>query len=252
MSEPAEIDFDFLFKPSIVKSAITKSLKMNKSSWDSKVTDDGRLISLKSWGIVMTSAKYLKEKREELCVDGILQLRIAIDLVEDVQADSTSIVPPLIGKVDLKIDFKPDHSISDNIFSKLTSSQSDVLIKTDDGTILRANKAVLSEKSSVFQSMFTIDMEEATSKSVDIIDFKGPVMQELLRFIYFGNVHNIDQFNIELFKAAKVYEIAELPEICLKSITAGVDYKNVVYIAQFANVYDLDQLFNSCCAKIQR
>lgn len=198
------------------------------------------------------SSTDLKEKRKELCVHGILPLRITIDLAEKIHVDPSSTVPPLIGKVNLTIDFKPDHSISDNIFIKLTSSESDILIKTDDGMTLRANKAVLSEKSSVFQSMFSIDMEEAASQSVDIIEFKGPVMQELLRFIYFGNVHNIEQLNIELFKAAKVYEIAGLPEICLKSITAGVDFDNVVDIAQFADVYDLDHLFNDCCEKIQR
>lgn len=113
-------------------------------------------------------------------------------------------------------------------------------------------KSVLSEKSSVFKNMFAIDMEEAASQSVDIIDFSGAVMRELLRFIYFGNVRRLKQINIELYKAAHVYDIEDLHKICLASIQASLSRDNVLDVVLFADVYSHQDLFEECCEMISR
>lgn len=96
--------------------------------------------------------------------------------------------------------------------------------------------------------MFNIDMEEAASRSVDIIEFKGSVMRELLRFIYHGLVKNIEEVDVELLKAATVYQIEKLPEFCAESIVARLNYENVIEFVQLADLYNLEVLFDHCCA----
>lgn len=54
-----------------------------------------------------------------------------------------------------------------------------------------------------------------------------------------------------MFKAAKVYEIAELPEICFMSTIAELAHDNVIEVVQFAALCDLNELLQLCCGLIQ-
>lgn len=221
-----QIKFDCKVQYSIVNSQFNATSKIPKGKWK-EFYETNKSDAL---GPKMMNSVELKERRGEICHDGKLRLRakmIAINLnAPEDDLNSSSDEASLIKKLNLIVDFIENDSMSDPIFDILTSVLSagdgDVLIKTDDGMVLKAHKSILSKKSSVFQNMFSIDMEEAATKSVDIIDFKGPVMQELLRFIYFGKVNNIDQVNIELFKAAKVYDIAVLDD-CVSSRSSTLE-----------------------------
>lgn len=244
LSEPSKITFDINFSASIANDTCHPSATIPKSRWNDE----------KSSGIFLLTSKVLKEKRNEFYPDGKLQLNSKITAKYLSENDSDGSAVSLIEALELnkKLSNKSPTS-EDVIFEMITTlSESDVIIKTDDGSTLKAHRSVLSQKSTVFKSMFTIDMEETANKSVDIIEFKGPVMRELIRFAYFGKVHNIDQVNVELFKAAKVYEIAGLPEICLKSIIdVGINLTNVINIVELSDIYDIHHLFNHCCKKIQ-
>lgn len=253
-SKPGDVEFDCEFRPSIVnKATFSSSINILKLAW---ATFD-RCSYASNWGTSLGSSEILRDKYKEFCPDGKLHLRIAITAINLTMEELNALTAPaksLKEKLDLKIDFNPRFSKLNTIFDVITaqSLESDVLLRTEDGMVLRAHKSILSKKSTVFKSMFTIDMEETANRSVDIIEFKGSVMQELLRFIYFGNVQNIERMNCELFKAARVYDVAELAEICLKSIISSVDLENVIIIAQLADVHDLPELFDYCCEKIQK
>lgn len=140
------------------------------------------------------------------------------------------------------------HLQSVNFDSLVASDTQLVTLKTSDGVELKACKEVLAAHSTVFESMFKIDMEEAASDKVEIIDFSGRVMKELLKFLYYGKVsEDLEDFDVELYHAAKVYDIDGLPEICYESIYNNLNAENVFKIVSFANLYDLDFLFYKCC-----
>lgn len=182
-------------------------------------------------GVHVIKSNDLLNKRNELCPDGKLHIRVLIYREQEQNIELMATVENLDGTFDI-----------------MMASDADVLIKTDDGTTFKAHKAILSGKSAVFHAMFNIDMEEAASKSVDIIDFKGPVMRELLRFIYFGHVKNIKDIDAELLQAAIVYQIEKLPESCVESMTARLNNDNVIEFVRLADLYDLELLFDHCCA----
>lgn len=194
-SNLAEINFDCCFYSSIMNSSHTIKIHIPKSKW-SETSDVSN-----NFGVALIPLKILIKNREELCPGGKLHLRTKIGAIKITLEDS---IISEIPKIELMNNELTSHQTSTQseevIFNMITTaSDPDVFIKTDDGIVLKAHKSILSEKSSVFQSMFTIDMEEAASQSVDIIEFKGPVMKELLRFIYFGKVRDLEQVNMELF-----------------------------------------------------
>lgn len=132
----------------------------------------------------------------------------------------------------------------------LIFEQPEVQLKTKDGMEFRGNREYLSKKSEVFKKMFSEvapDTGEAQNGIIEIKEFSGKVVMELLRFIYFARVHNIDSFNLELFKAAKMFEIEALPELCVKSIMKCVNTDNMLQIVQFAAEHQFEPLFLKCC-----
>lgn len=139
-----------------------------------------------------------------------------------------------------------------HILEILTAVDSEsVRLKTTDGVILKACKQILGAHSSVFKRMFEIDMQEVSRNVVDIY-FSGSVIQELLRFVYFRKVQEIEEFQLELYKAAKVFKIADLLETYLKNIRESLTELNALKLVEFAVLYDLNELFNECCEKIRR
>lgn len=127
-----------------------------------------------------------------------------------------------------------------------------VKLRMSDGTILRAHRDIISEKSEVFQRMFDIDMIEKCERAVDIIGFSGKVMEELLQFMSFGLVSFTEVVAMELYQAAKTYQVAELPEICVTYLKSRLTPSNVGKIVQFADMSGENDLFDACCDVIGR
>lgn len=249
-SDPKEIEFDCEFQVSIVNSSFTDSKYILCHEWNNQ--NEARCVDDESSGICLLPSDVLIEERNTICPDGKLHLKFTISTVNIIDDMKISSVGPISSCAKVQHDSK-NRSVShfsetDDIFNMMTTSpESDVLVKINDGTIMKAHKYLLSKKSPVFNDLFSNNMD---IDSINITDFKGLVIQELLRFIYFGNVQNIEQINIELFKAAKTYEIDELSVLCLRSIVAAVNYDNVVDIVKLADEYDSKELFNLCCKKI--
>lgn len=128
-------------------------------------------------------------------------------------------------------------------------SHSDVIIKTSDKKVLKAHKFVLSARSTVFDSMFTHDMEENRTGIIKISDAHSTVITELLRYIYCNKVQDIASFDRLLYKAADKYQIEGLKVICLQSIYQRINPQNAGKYAEFALFHKIEHLF-SCCAFI--
>src|SRR5690606_1785927 len=65
------------------------------------------------------------------------------------------------------------------------------------------HKAILAARSPVFAAMFANDLEKKKQNKVNIPDISVEVFEELIRFIYTGDlVPSMEQFAFELFIAA--------------------------------------------------
>jgi len=66
----------------------------------------------------------------------------------------------------------------------------------------RVHKSILAARSSVFDAMFSHDLEECKQNRVEIPDVDVDVFYEMLRFIYTGEVRDLDELAFEMFEAA--------------------------------------------------
>ncbi|KAJ8680752.1 hypothetical protein QAD02_016539 [Eretmocerus hayati] len=118
---------------------------------------------------------------------------------------------------------------------------SDVKIMVKSKTI-HAHKIVLVTGSEVLAAMFEQDPRENRENVIKIKDVKFEVMFELIRFIYTGQVFNIEKIVKELLIAADKYQVCELKTKCSKYLSRLLSNYNVLELLTFADHYNVDDL----------
>lgn len=103
----------------------------------------------------------------------------------------------------------------------------DFRLMTSDYKLLTAHRVVLSARSPVFFAMLTNDMQEAVAGLVNVPDFDSNVMKEVLRFIYYAEIEDLDNIANVLVYAAEKYQLEMLKELCLESIIKNLKVKNL-------------------------
>ena len=79
---------------------------------------------------------------------------------------------------------------------------SDVMLMVG-GSELRAHKLILATRSPVFAAMFRHEYKEKVDSAVDVKDVELDVFQEMLKYIYTGEVSSLDKHASELLIAAE-------------------------------------------------
>lgn len=197
-------------------------------------------------------SKFLKhddiiKQKDRYCPDGKLHLKIEIyfydraDDEEKLSANNQGSVKDPAAAVDIDDPLHP--------FNLMVNHVADVTLKTHDGIELKAHKDILKKKSEVFQKMFSAS--DSFSGNVEIKEYNGVVMKELLRFIYFNEFRGLTEINIQLHEAACCYEIKELQDLCIQSMRDNLNYENVVEILEFAYVSAKMELLMTCAELVQ-
>lgn len=129
----------------------------------------------------------------------------------------------------------------------------DFELKTSDGAVLKVHKCVLATRSPVFYAMLKTDMKEIQTGSADVPDISLKVMKELLRYIYCGEVENVQELASELVYAAEKYQLKALKKICLQELISSLDVGVVIESLTIAHqVTDASELFDKCLEVITR
>ncbi|XP_068660028.1 BTB/POZ domain-containing protein At1g21780-like isoform X2 [Aristolochia californica] len=121
-----------------------------------------------------------------------------------------------------------------------------VTINTSNGS-LRAHKAILSASSPVFASIFSHDLKEKESSTINIEDVSLESCTALLSYMY-GSI-NQEEFwkhRLSLLGAANKYDIPDLKECCEESLMEDINSSNVLERLQEAWLYQLDKLKKGC------
>ena len=110
------------------------------------------------------------------------------------------------------------------------------ILVSDDERKFYAHKHVLAKKQEVFAAMFKYDTIESKNNSVNIQDVQYEAMEEMLRYIYTGEIFNIaDSTRLDLIKAADKYQILDLKEMCEKDIVKTLSDENALKILAVAD-----------------
>ena len=82
-------------------------------------------------------------------------------------------------------------------------------------------------------------MKEAKERVVEIKDTESNIVEEFLRFLYTGEVENLDKIYMPLFQLAHTYLVEDLKTKCEHFIVRHLDVNNVLEMYVFAKTYEL-------------
>ncbi|KAL7303328.1 hypothetical protein TKK_0004517 [Trichogramma kaykai] len=120
---------------------------------------------------------------------------------------------------------------------------SDIKLRATCGKEIPAHRVVLAATSPVFKAMFSHDMLENKSQSVDMNDITYDAAVEMLRYIYTGTVES-QEFSLtaEILAAADKYQLEELKNKCEKILCSNVSTENAIDILKVADKYNVSRL----------
>ncbi|XP_046983838.1 ankyrin repeat and protein kinase domain-containing protein 1-like [Schistocerca americana] len=101
-------------------------------------------------------------------------------------------------------------------------------------TRLAAHRAVLVARSPVFAAMFQHDTLEASSGHISITDVEGPVMRQLLAYLYTLQVPQLPTMALQMMVAADKYGLSALRSACEQQVSAQLTIDNVAAAAVLA------------------
>lgn len=134
--------------------------------------------------------------------------------------------------------FRIDHF--DKLKKLLASNEySDVTILAD-GRKFFLHKNILSNYSEVFKAIFDKCSQE--NKKVELEGVRYEVLQKVFRFIYTGDVNNIEETAKDLFDVANKYCIEGLKALCLESMSKNLNKDNAIEYFKFSMIKNDEKL----------
>lgn len=109
-----------------------------------------------------------------------------------------------------------------------------------EGVELPIHKNILAARSPVFLKMFTGDFQEKHGKQREILDVSKETFTELLRFIYTGEVLDLETNVDELLGVADRYEVLDLQKVCELKLMSNLKDENAESIFQLAHLHQCD------------
>ncbi|KAI0563855.1 BTB/POZ domain containing protein [Gracilaria domingensis] len=120
-----------------------------------------------------------------------------------------------------------------------------------EGKTIHAHKCILYARSEYFRSMFDSSMRETSASDIPIPDVSYDVFHGVLEYLYSGEVRISDgQVAVELLKAADMFRIEGLKNMCAEKVEEGVTAINAAFICQVADRHNSSNLKNYCIAYI--
>ncbi|CAL1294602.1 unnamed protein product [Larinioides sclopetarius] len=121
----------------------------------------------------------------------------------------------------------------------------DVQIKTNNRTF-NAHKVILSASSSVFKAMFSNDMKEKDSSTVNIEDLSDDTISGMLHFIYTARMENLTwESASDFYVAADKYALLGLKNICSSYLEDNISPNNACQVLLLSDFHADDDLKSS-------
>jgi len=132
---------------------------------------------------------------------------------------------------------EPVSRLSLDISSIFESSKFSDCVVACDGREFRCHKNILASRSTVFDAMFTHDMEENRKSKVDIVDLDGDTAHDMVRYIYSGKVAELEGKATGLLSAAEKYDLKELKTMCETALCDTITQDNVLDLLVLADLH---------------
>lgn len=109
---------------------------------------------------------------------------------------------------------------------------------TVDGAEFPIHKNILAARSPVFCKMFTGDFTEKNGSEREILDVSKEVFAELIRFMYTGEIEDLEGNVNELLCIADRYEVLDLQKMCELKLMSKLNDDNAEDVFQLAHSHN--------------
>ena len=114
--------------------------------------------------------------------------------------------------------------------------------KDQEEVTFYAHKAILASRSTFFAKMFSLDMKESATNTVDLSDIEPDVLKELLTYIYTSECPRLNTHAESLLYQAEKYDLSHLKALCEERLSYDLQIDNTARILLLADRYDAKQL----------
>lgn len=153
-------------------------------------------------------------------------------------------------EVDLKVPDIKDESMSDEeedpdfVNNKIFS---DISLHFGRRKIF-GHRIILAMNSPVFEEMLTEKME---LRKIKITDVSYEIFTKVLQYMYTGEVEKLDEFALDILKAARLYEMKDLITTCEDALVVNINLDNVLETLIVADECESQRMKNTCLMFIQ-
>ncbi|CAF0897392.1 unnamed protein product [Didymodactylos carnosus] len=113
---------------------------------------------------------------------------------------------------------------------------------SDYSTTFHAHRSILSVRSPVFAAMFSHSMLEEQNATIEINDLTAETVRALLDYIYTGDVEDIEDNSIDIFKAADKYALELLKQKAELIMMESLSVANCTELYIVADLHNATQL----------
>lgn len=116
-----------------------------------------------------------------------------------------------------------------------------------EGRTIHAHRCVLYARAEYFRNMFDSKMRETSEKEINIPDVAYDVFLAVLEYLYSGTVNvSSGKLSVELLKAADMFRIEGLRNLCVEKVEQAVTVDNAAFICQVADMHNALNLKQFC------
>ncbi|KAH0549300.1 hypothetical protein KQX54_007870 [Cotesia glomerata] len=130
-------------------------------------------------------------------------------------------------------EFRDSDSYYTELREEYNKNSSDITIKVED-TKFCSHQFLLSKTSPVFKELLLSDIN-TEDNSLHIQNIDAEVMRELLSFLYYGRRKNAVKnrnLTLKVFKAASLYKLSKLENVCALLLTNDLTKDNVIMMLE--------------------
>lgn len=116
-----------------------------------------------------------------------------------------------------------------------------------EGRPISAHRCILYARAEYFRNMFDSNMRESSESEIVIPDVSYDVFLAVLEYIYSGTVEVANgKLSVELLKAADMFRIEGLRNLCVEKVEQAVTVENAAFICQVADMHNALNLKQYC------
>ncbi|KAI5073298.1 hypothetical protein GOP47_0011311 [Adiantum capillus-veneris] len=128
----------------------------------------------------------------------------------------------------------------------------DISLECVDGSKIRAHRAVLISRSTVFKAMLENKMEESRTNTIRITDFTYDVLRLFVHYLYTAEIYpeSLEDCAVDLLALAEKYNVKQLKLVCERYMISKLNCGNAISNFEYASLHGAKNLKQAALSTI--